>query len=106
MKYTLAESELRNVIRESIKTVLTENEPYWSGDINPKAIEGFREDVKKENIAKMKQQIEEYTDIIKNAALKGDAHKVGYYSKHLITVAKLLNDYNLENLRKEWQNTD
>ena len=92
----LSESKLHNIIREAVKNVLAEDDTHWSGDINPKAIEGFREDSIESHIAEMKEKIEEYTDNIKKAAYNGNPNQIGYYAKALKTIANLINDYRLE----------
>lgn len=103
----LTEGDLRRIVNESVKRLLKESENYWSTvDINPRAIEGFRKDCRARNMEQYKQDIEEYCEIIKNAALSGDSYKVKMYSKYLITTANLINDYKLEDLRKAWEEQD
>lgn len=92
----LSEGKLRNIIREAVKNVLAEDDAHWTGDIKPKAIEGFREDSIESHIAEMKEKIEEYTENIKKAAYSGNSHQVRYYADALKIIADLINGYRLE----------
>ena len=97
-KYRITESRLRDMIREAVKNTLTEVEDNtnWPGDINPKAIEGFRKDSIESQIEKMRATIDEYAEEIRKAANSGNSHQVEYYAKHLMTIANHINDYALE----------
>ena len=107
MRYGLTESRFRKMVGNAVRGVLREaaepRDDFWAtGDINPKAIEGFRKDAIGRDMEEYETKIPEYCEIIKDDALRGDHYKVEDYSRRLITMAKLINDYNLEDLRDTW----
>ena len=112
MRYGLTENRFRRIVGNAVRGVLREaaepRDDFWAtGDINPKAIEGFRKDCIARDLAKYKEEdIPELCETIKDAALRGNYQNVEYHSKRLITIAKLINDYNLEDLRKAWREQD
>lgn len=104
----LTEGRLRGMIRNAVNGVLREaaepRDDFWAtGDINPRAIKGFRKDAIGKELEHYKRRISEYCENIKDAALGGDEQNVEYYSNQLINLARLISDFNLEDLRKVWK---
>ena len=77
------------IISENINKVL--NEVSWPGDINPKAMDGFRKDTIMNYMEECKKSIEKYCDEIKRFALAGNSHQVNYLAKQVAICADALN---------------
>lgn len=94
-KIKLTESKLKQIVAESVKRILNEDE-YWPGDVNPRVLQAVQQDGIKRQMETCNKNIDEYLEKIRLFAKSGNASQVMYYAEQIETCAKLINRFKPE----------
>jgi hypothetical protein len=95
MKIRLTENKLKQIVAESVKRILNEDE-YWPGDVNPRVLQAVQQDGIKRQMETCNKNIDEYLEKIRLFAKSGNASQVMYYAEQIETCAKLINRFKPE----------
>ena len=93
----LTEAELKNLINETVRNII--NEDSWSGDINPRVMKGFQNDLRTERLAGYEQSIEKYSQELASIAKSGNVHQVEVLCEKIKICAQAINRMRLEELQ-------